>query len=191
MPFQAHKNNCARLRSKCLRMLQERVKHTWKYQHFHIPTPSPASIHPRAVASQQSPATCHQAATFQDPRLSRGSLLASPSLQLQASNLKRGSGGRRPNALKSGHRARRAQGMAVAKRYGGPLSLAAALLNPSQVNLFTQGFPPPAAHCRRPPFFCSAVAVSLLSTCRTGRHRRWLNDGKSKLINAIQGGNLK
>ena len=63
------------------------------------------------------------------------------SKQSPACGVKKGAGGRRPKALKSGHRARRAQGMAVAKRYGGPLSLAAALLNPSQVNLFTQGFP--------------------------------------------------
>ena len=78
-----------------------------------------------------------------------------------ASVIGKGAGGRRPKAFKSGHRARRAQGMAVAKRYGGPLSLAAALLNPSQVNLFTQGFPPALATCRRPPFFCSGAAFLL------------------------------
>ena len=35
----------------------------------------------------------------------------------QSAHLEKGAGGRRPKALKSGHRARRAQGMAVAKRY--------------------------------------------------------------------------
>ena len=90
------------------------------------------------MTSQQLHATGNKLATFQDPR--------------------KGSGGRWPKALKSGHRARRAQGMAVAKRYAGPLSLAAALLNPSQVNLFTQGFPPALAPCRRAPFFCSGAA---------------------------------
>ena len=69
MPFQAYKKNHAPLQSIGVRMLQENAEKTWKYQHVHIPIPSPASTHQQAVASQQSPATCHQVATFQDPVL--------------------------------------------------------------------------------------------------------------------------
>ena len=49
---------------------------------------------------------------------------------------------------------------------------AAALKNPSQVNLFTQGFPPALAACRRTQFYCSGVAFVFFLTCQTGRRRR-------------------
>ena len=68
--------------------------------------------------------------------------------------------------------------MAVAKRYGGALSLAAALLNPSQVNLFTQGFPPAPAACRGTQFFCSGAAfllfqhVKLVGTDKVSRQNQ-------------------
>ena len=64
----------------------------------------PASCMPcgkPAITSQQQPACGHQPAVFRD--------------------IRKGSGGRRPKALKSGHRALRAKGTAVAKRYVGSL----------------------------------------------------------------------
>ena len=101
----------------------------------------------------------------------------------------KGAGGRRPKALKSGHRARRAQGMAVAKRYAGPLSLAAALLKPSQVNLFTQGFPPGPAACRRTLFSCSGAAFLLFQHVKlvgTDGAPRGLQEGSKRALRGLQ-----
>ena len=64
---------CAPSMHWCMRASQKYIKHV-KYQHVshsHLITSqhSPASSRQPEVASQQSPATCHQVATFQDPGL--------------------------------------------------------------------------------------------------------------------------
>ena len=65
----------------------------------------PCTINKQGAASQQPPANNPQLANYQ------------PSV---FQHLKKGSGGRRPKALKSGHRALGAKGTAVAKRYVRP-----------------------------------------------------------------------
>ena len=65
-------------------------------------------------------------------------------------------GGRRP--INPATEPFRAKGTAVAKRV---LVEQLPLLKPSQVNLFTQGFPPGPAACRRTLFSCSGAAFLL------------------------------
>ena len=112
-----------------------------------------------SATSDEPPVTSHQPAT---------SSQQSQSNSRQAPG--KGAGGRRPKSLKSGHRALRAKGTAVAKRYGGGES--AARLNPSQINLFTQGSPRLWQPAAAPPFSAAALLFVAFSTCQTGRHRR-------------------
>ena len=90
--------SCAPSMHWCMRASKKYIKHV-KYQHV---------SHSHLITSQHSPASSRQPAVASHlppgsdvPRSSaRGPLLASPNLELPASGLKKGAGGRRPKALK-------------------------------------------------------------------------------------------
>ena len=102
-----------------------------------------------AVASQQPPASSHQPAAFR--------------------NLRKGSGGRRPKALKSGHRALRAKGTAVAKRDADGDCHS---FKPFPSKLVYSRFPPGPRSMPPDPVFLQWRYFPLFLTCQTGMHRQ-------------------
>ena len=105
-----------------------------------------------AAASQQPTACNYQPSVFQ--------------------HLRKGSGGRRPKALKSGHRALRAKGTAVAKRYGGGGSSSCRSFKPFPNKLVYSRFPPGSGRLRPDPVLLQWRCFRVFLTCQTGRHRR-------------------
>ena len=135
------------------------------------PTSRSSGRHPGALQSPPGaltrlprgspPASCLPCANNKQGLTSRQSPASSPSPAVtsqQHYGIKRrgpAAGGRRP--LNPATEPFRAKGTAVAKRDA--REGAAALLSPSQVNLFTQGLPPGHASSRWPYVFVGAVAI--------------------------------
>ena len=72
----------------------------------------------------------------------------------------------------SGHRAHRAQGMAIAKRDVGGLLQCCRSFKPFPSKLVYSRFPPGSGLLRPVPNFLQWFCSRAFSTCQTGRHRR-------------------
>ena len=104
------------------------------------------------MTSQQLQAAGNKLLTFQDSR--------------------KGSGGRWPKVLKSGHRAHRAQGMAVAKRYVGGLLLLCRSFKPFPNKLVYSRFPPGSGSLPPDTVLLQSNCFPDFLTCQTGRRRQ-------------------
>ena len=104
------------------------------------------------MTSQRLQATGNKLATFQDPR--------------------KGAGGRRPKALKSGHRALQGEGHCRSEALSAWWVLSCRSFKPFPSKLVYSRFPPGSGVLRPDPVFLQWRCFLAFSTCQTGRHRR-------------------
>ena len=104
------------------------------------------------MTSQQRQATGNKLATFQDPR--------------------KGSGGRWPKALESGHRTLQGEGHSRSEALYGLWVLSCRSFKPFPSKLVYSRFPPGSGLLPPVPFFLEWRCFLAFSTCQTRRHRR-------------------
>ena len=105
-----------------------------------------------AAASQQPTACNYQPSVFQ--------------------HLRKGSGGRRPKALKSGHRALQGEGHCRSEALYGLWVLSCRSFKPFPSKLVYSRFPPGSGRLPADPVLLQWRCFRVFLTCQTGRHRQ-------------------